>query len=158
MVPLIVLLASVVALRVLGRFGVLALESWETCLRSGLALMFLVTASAHWGVRRPDLVRMVPPVFPDPELLVTVTGVAEIAGALGLLIPRVAPWAAAGLAILLVAAFPANVHAARQGLTIGGSPAMPLVLRSVLQIVFLAAVLAAGFGSRWWKRLVRHER
>jgi hypothetical protein len=50
------------------------------------------------------------------------------------------------------------VHAARQGLTIGGSPAMPLVLRSVLQIVFLAAVLTAGFGSRWWKRLVRHER
>ena len=57
MVPLIVLVASVVALRVLGRFGVRALESWETCLRGGLALMFLVTASAHWGVRRPDLVQ-----------------------------------------------------------------------------------------------------
>jgi hypothetical protein len=42
--------------------------------------------------------------------------------------------------------FPANVHAARQALTIGGSPATPLVLRTALQIVFLAAVLAAGFG------------
>lgn len=57
--------------------------------------MFLVTASAHWGVRSPDLVRMVPLTFPDAELLVTITGVAEIAGAVGLLVPRLAPWAAA---------------------------------------------------------------
>jgi uncharacterized membrane protein len=152
MVPLIVLVTSFLALYLLGRVGVRALASWVTCLRAALALMFLVTASAHWGVRRPDLVRMVPPVFPDPELLVTLTGVAEIAGAVGLLIPRVAPWAAAGLAALLVAVFPANVHAARQALTIGGTPATPLVTRTVLQIVFLAAVLAAGFGPRFRRR------
>jgi hypothetical protein len=70
---------------------------------------------------------MAPPVFPDPELLVTLTGVAEIAGTLGLPIPRVAP--ATGLALLRVAVFPANADAARQASAIGGSPALPLALR-----------------------------
>ena len=149
MAPFIVLVTSFVVLRTLGHLGVRVLASWVTCLRVALALMFLLTASAHWGSRRPDLVRMVPPAFPNPELLVTLTGLAEIAGAVGLLIPRTAPWAAGGLALLLVSVFPANVHAARQALTIGGSPATPLVARTVLQVVFLAAVLAAGFGPGW---------
>jgi len=50
-------------------------------LRLALSGMFLLTASAHWGKRRPDLIRMVPSVFPRPDLLVTFTGVLEILGA-----------------------------------------------------------------------------
>jgi uncharacterized membrane protein len=69
-----------------------------------------------------------------------------LVAAFALLLPPVAPWAAVGLAVLLLAVFPANVHAARQALTIGGRPATPLVTRTALQIVFLVAVLAAGFG------------
>jgi uncharacterized membrane protein len=95
---------------------------------------------------------MVPSVFPSPELLVTLTGIAEVVGAVGLLVPRVAPWAAGGLALLLLAMFPANVHAARAGLELGGAPVTPLVPRTVLQLVFLAAVLAAGFGRRFLSR------
>ncbi|HEX2461490.1 MAG TPA: hypothetical protein VHJ58_15205 [Vicinamibacterales bacterium] len=45
--------------------------------------------------------------------------------------------------------FPANVDAARQAFAIGESPAMPLALRSILRIIFLAAVLVAGLGSCW---------
>jgi hypothetical protein len=41
--------------------------------------------------------------------------------------------------------FPANVHAAHSGLEIAGVPVTPLVPRTILQIVFLVAVLAAGF-------------
>ena len=145
MAPLVALVTSFIVLRLLGAIRIKALRDWVACLRGALAVMFLLTASAHWGSRRPDLVRMVPPFFPEPELLVTLTGVAEVAGALGLLVPRLAPWAAAGLAALLLAVFPANVHAAREALTIGGTPATPLVARTVLQIVFLAAVIAAGF-------------
>jgi uncharacterized membrane protein len=107
--------------------------------------MFLLTASAHWGSRRPDLVAMVPDALPNPELLVTLSGIAEIAGAIGLLVPRLAPYAGAGLALLLIAVFPANVHAARESLTIGGEPVTPLVPRALLQLVFIAAVLVAGF-------------
>ena len=107
--------------------------------------MFLLTASAHWGSRRPDLIRMVPPTLPRPDLLVTVTGWLEILGAAGLLVQATAGVAAACLAALLVAMFPANVRAARQRLTIGGTAATPLVLRTILQVLFIAALLAAGF-------------
>lgn len=148
MAPLIVLLTSFAIFFTLHKLGWRRLESWVTCLRWALAAMFLLTASAHWGSRRPDLVAMVPDVFPNPELLVTLTGIAEIAGAIGLLIPRFAPAAATGLALLLIAVFPANAHAARQSLTIGGQAVLPLVPRALLQLAFLAAVLAAGYGGR----------
>ena len=85
--------------------------------------MFLLTASAHWGKRRPDLIRMVPKSFPRPDLLVTLTGVCEILGAIGLLVVPFARWAAIGLTLLLIAVFPANIRAAREGITIGGKPA-----------------------------------
>ncbi|WP_437682881.1 DoxX family protein [Sorangium sp. So ce131] len=152
MAPLLVLAVSFVLLLGLGRLGVRHLASWVTCLRYALAAMFLLTASAHWGSRRAELVAMVPPALPYPELLVTATGVLEIAGAAALLVPRLAPWAAAGLTILLVAMFPANVHAARAGLTLGGSPVTPLVPRTLIQIVFLAATVAVAIGARGRKR------
>jgi uncharacterized membrane protein len=121
------------------------LDSWITSLRGGLAAMFLLTASAHWGKRRPDLIRMVPRVLPRPDLIITLTGLLEILGAVGLLFPRTAPTAAACLAVLLLAMFPANVRAALHTLTIGGKTATALPLRTFLQIVFIAALVIAGF-------------
>jgi hypothetical protein len=70
--------------------------------------------------------------LPRPDLLVTITGFCEILGAVGLLISRVAPVAALGLILLLVALFPANVRAARQGMTIAGRPATPLPVRTLI--------------------------
>ena len=145
MFPFIVLVISTMLLRGIGVAGVAFLNSWTWCLRGGLALMFLFTASAHWGKRRGDLVAMVPSAFPRPDLIVSATGVLEILGAVGLLIPAIAPVAAACLAMLLISLFPANIRAAREGLTIGGRPATALPLRTLLQFVFIAAVLVAGF-------------
>jgi uncharacterized membrane protein len=104
--------------------------------------MFLLTASAHWGKRRSDLIRMIPPSFPRPDLLVTMTGVLEVLGAIGLIVPKIAPYAALGLALMLLAVFPANIHAARQRLTIAGRPVEALIPRTLLQIVFLMATIA----------------
>jgi uncharacterized membrane protein len=147
MIPNVVLFSVFCGLLGLRALGVRALRgrSWVVFLRWALGCMFLVTASAHWGPLRADLVRMVPASFPNPELLVTLSGVAEIAGAIGLFVPRIAPFAAAGLALLLIAVFPANVHAARAGLTLGGTPVTTLSLRALEQLVFLVAVLVAGF-------------
>jgi uncharacterized membrane protein len=91
MVPFFVLLVSTLLLRVIGMAGVSPLDSWIWCLRCGLALMLLFTASAHWGKRRGDLIAMVPRIFPRPDLMVSATGVFEILGGLGLLIPRLRP-------------------------------------------------------------------
>ena len=145
MIPFIVLVISTLLLRVVGVAGVDLLNSWTWCLRGGLALMFLFTASAHWGKQRGDFVAMVPSAFPRPELMVSVTGVLEILGAVGLLIPAIASVAAVCLAMLLISLFPANIRAARERLTIGGRPATALPLRTLLQLVFIAAVLVAGF-------------
>jgi uncharacterized membrane protein len=141
MTPLIVLVVVTVALRATGAAGVRRLRSWPIALRGGLAAMFVVTGGSHFVGMREDLISMVPPALPAPGLLVTVTGVLELAGAAGLLWRRTAPWAAAGLAALLVAMFPANVYAALAALTLDGSPAMALLPRTLLQVAFLAATL-----------------
>jgi uncharacterized membrane protein len=144
MAPFIVLASVFALLRLAGFAGVGALDELSLPLRIAVASMFFLTASAHWGKRRADLVRMVPAFIPRPDLAVTWTGVLEIAGAVGILVPLTAPYAAAGLALLLVAMFPANVHAARAKLTLAGRPVTPLPQRSALQLVFVAAVVTAG--------------
>jgi hypothetical protein len=55
--------------------------------------------------------------------------------------------AAVCLAVLLIALFAANARAARHRLTIAGEPATALLLRTLLQIVFIVALIAAGFAE-----------
>jgi uncharacterized membrane protein len=143
-VPAVVLLASFARLRLAGFLGIAALDNWNLPLRIALFLMFLLTASAHWGRGRPDLIRMVPSVFPFPATIITITGVLEILGAVGLLLPLTARAAAICLAILLAAMFPANIRAAREDLTIMGRPATALPLRTLLQLMFIGALLAVA--------------
>lgn len=142
MVPAIVAVVVFIALRVTGALGVRYFNDWRASLRWAMAVMFLFTASAHWGVRRPDLIAMVPPFFPRPDLLVTLTGVLEIAGAIGLMIRRTSRAAAAGLTLMLIAMFPANVYAAQRNLAIGGKPVTPLPQRTAIQVAFVAATAA----------------
>jgi uncharacterized membrane protein len=153
MLPLMVLVITFGILLLVGRMGVTRLGDWLTCLRWALAAMFVFTASAHFGPQRADLIRMVPDGLPAPGVLVTLTGFAELAGAIGLVIPRVAPLAATALAVFLIAVFPANVHAAAEGVEISGRAVMGALPRGILQVFFLVAVLIAGFTPRWRNHL-----
>jgi uncharacterized membrane protein len=143
MAPLIVMLGSWVVVRAIGFIGAWDVaDSWSASLRFALAAMFLFTAISHFHPRtRPDLIRMVPDMLPAPSMLVTVTGVLELLGAIGLLVPGTTAAAAYGLLALLVALFPANVHAARAGLDVAGRPATPLIWRAPLQAFWIAALL-----------------
>lgn len=140
MEPLITLVAVTLLLLAAGALGVQRLRPWPVALRGGLSAMFVLTGVAHFVGMRDELVAMVPPALPAPELLVTVTGVLELAGAAGLWIARTRPWAAGGLAALLVAMFPANVYAHLEGIT--DNTADGLLPRTLMQLVFLAAALA----------------
>ena len=150
MVPLIVLIVVTVLARLAGQLGVRALRTWTASTRVGLAVMFCFTAAAHFNSMRGDLVRMMPPAVPYPEFMVTFTGLCEIAGAIGLLVPATRRLAASGLILFLVAVLPANVHAAQSGLTIGGSAVTPLIPRVLLQILFVVLV--------WWTGLRQPQR
>jgi len=81
----------------------------RTILRWLAAIFFIVAGTFHFV--KPDMyLQIMPPYFPDPQLLVAVSGLAEIAGGCGVLIPplrRVAGW---GLIALLIAVFPANIY------------------------------------------------
>jgi uncharacterized membrane protein len=142
MIPLYVMLAAIALARVAGLVGVPILDDWPGAPRAGLAVMFVFTGVAHFTRTREDLVRMVPPQFPNPALLVTLTGIAEIAGAIGLFtlgFERLAAWC---LMALLVAMFPANVYASRTAQTIAGRRHTPMVIRAPVQIAWIALL--------WW--------
>ncbi len=144
MIPFYALIGSFLLFKTFGLIGISHFEGWQTSLQASVAVMFALGASAHWGAKRADLIRMVPPVFPKPAAIVTITGWFEIAGAIGLLFPATAAAASAGLALLLLAMFPANVLAARKKMTIGGRAVPGLAVRTLLQIVFIVVTVAAG--------------
>lgn len=106
---------------------------------------FFVAAGANHFVMTPVYLGMMPPWLPGPEAANVVSGVAEILGGLGLLLPpwrRAAGW---GLVALLVAVFPANVHVARQGF-MPGTDFSPAALRWRLPAQALL-VLAVGWAA-----------
>lgn len=144
MAPLVVLLVVTLAVRLAGVLGVRAARSWFVALRGGVAAMFVLTGVSHFVGMRAELVEMVPAGLPAPGLLVTVSGVLELLGAAGVLWRRTAPLAAGCLAVLLLALFPANVHAALAGLS--DAPEDALLPRTLLQLVFLAATTAIPLG------------
>ncbi|MFX0575240.1 DoxX family protein [Nocardia nepalensis] len=145
MAPLVVLIVIAGLARFIGWLANLGLlDSWPHATAFGLAAMFALTASAHFvEPKRGALIAMVPPRLPNPAGWVTLTGLLEIGGAIGLLIPPVAKLAAAGLILLLVVMFPANIRAAREDI---GIKTMPLPLRTVVQIIFIAAAALVVFG------------
>lgn len=76
-----------------------------------LAATFIAVGFLHF-VRAERFVKIVPPYLPWHAELVYISGVFEVLGGIGLLIPRTQVVAAWGLIALLVAVFPANVHMA----------------------------------------------
>jgi len=142
MTVLLVLISSLLIFRGLGALGVQAFATWGSSVRYALALMFLFTSTAHFTKMKHDLARMVPRVFPQPLALVYFTGVCEVLGAIGILLPRVRSIAGVCLVLFLLAVFPANWKAVRQGLLLRGKPPTTLWLRIPMQVLLLVLT--------WW--------
>jgi len=94
---------------------------------------------------------MVPSVLPRADILVVVSGLAEIAGGLGLLHPRTRRLAAWGLIALLLAIFPANINMAVNHLPLGNEPVPTWALwaRLPLQAVLIAWAWWVSYPSTW---------
>ncbi|MFG2102653.1 hypothetical protein ACGFJ5_18870 [Micromonospora echinaurantiaca] len=156
-----VLLIALLGLRGLGALGVRRFATWPAAAAHALAIMLVMTASAHFvpaGVTvmptHDDLVRMVPPAVPFPSATVYLTGVLELLGALGLVIPRTRRAAGYCLALLFVMMLPANIYAATADVPLAGEPASPLWQRVPEQVLYIAVALWAtrGAGARTLRR------
>ena len=91
---------------------------------------------------KEDLIRMTPSWVPWPRAMVFFTGLCEFAGAIGLVVPALQRAAGIALILFFVAVLPANIHAARAGITLRGRPPTPLWLRVPMQFLFIALA--------WW--------
>jgi uncharacterized membrane protein len=140
----LVLVLSCLLFRGLGFAGIHAFATWQASARDALSLMLIFTGISHFTSMREDLVRMMPPAIPWPRAMVYFTGVCEIAGAIGLLLPDFRPPAAYALVAFFLAVLPANIHAARAGVTLRGKRATNLWLRIPMQAVFIAVALWAA--------------
>jgi uncharacterized membrane protein len=120
-----------------------------------LAIFYLGAGIMH--IRSPGgFLAITPDWVPFPEQVVFLTGVAEIIGAIGLLIPlninsKTRFWAGIGLAVYAVCVWPANInHAvndiAINGETLGWGYHGP---RQLLQPVFIWWALIAGGVINW---------
>ena len=106
--------------------------------RASLALLFLFTGMGHFA-QTEAMAAMLPSWVPNRVAIVYVTGLLEIAGAIGLLVPRVSRLAAVCLLAFLICVFPANVYAAAQRVDMGGHDAGPayLLVRGPFQLLLV---------------------
>ena len=89
-----------------------------------LALAMVGIGIAHFIWPGP-FIDIVPDYLPAPRMLVYVSGVFEILGGVGLLVPPARRFSAWGLIALYVAVFPANIHMALHQITPAGTPPLP---------------------------------
>jgi uncharacterized membrane protein len=74
-----------------------------------LGIFFIGAGILHFAIS-PVYIKIMPPYLPFPAELVYISGVFEILGGIGILIPMVQTWAGYGLVALMVAVFPANIN------------------------------------------------
>ena len=128
-------------------------QSWpRAALRWLLAAVYLFAGIAH--LRSPHgFLAITPHWVPDAPLVVALTGVAEIAGALALaLIPRLRKAAGIGLALYAVCVFPANVNHAFGQIALGSGPPLGWgyhAPRFLLQPVLVWLALWVGSVTDW---------
>ena len=117
-------------------------ESLRTAARLLLAGFMSLAGIMHFVSPRP-FEKLVPKALPNPRLLVHVSGVFEILGGVGLLVPFSREFAAWGLVALYVAVFPANVNQAVNDIQFRGRtiPRWVLFARLPLQALLVAWAL-----------------
>ncbi len=104
-----------------------------------LAAVMVLAGVMHFRAPKP-YERMMPAWLPAHRPLVYLSGVFEVLGGVGLLVPQTQTFAAWGLIALFVAVFPANVNMAIHKIPLGRRvlPTWALWARLPLQGVFIA--------------------
>ncbi len=107
-------------------------------------VLFIAAGALHF-IRPQMYARIMPPALDHAAELVAISGLAEIAGGVGLLVPQTRRSAAYGLIVLLIAVWPANIFMATEAEQFSAvAPAWALWLRVPLQLPLI-----------WWVWRVR---
>lgn len=130
-------------------------EQLRSGLRWVLVVVYFTVGVIH--LRSPDAFMPIMPAWvPFPRDVVLLTGVCEIIGAVGLIIPRLRWLAGIALAAYAVAVFPANIKHAVEGVRLGGealgwgyhAPRLAFQPVFVWWALFAGAVIDWPFGRR----------
>ena len=126
-------------------FSVSSASLREALPRLVLAIGFVVAGTLHFAIT-DAYVGIMPPWLPWHRGLVLVSGVAEIAGGVGLLVPRTRRAAGIGLVLLLLAVWPANLQMALNAHAAHPSTLAQALLwaRMPLQLLLIAWVRAVA--------------
>ncbi|EMG51280.1 hypothetical protein WYI_22960 [Ochrobactrum sp. CDB2] len=116
-------------------------DVWQRRCRWVLSAFYGLAGILHIVLPKPFLV-ITPAWVPEPETVIFLTGLCEIAGAAGLLVPRLRKAAAIGLALYAVCVFPANIKHAIDGL---GDATASLCNASIIWSVCLCNLLWYGW-------------
>lgn len=147
MKPLIVLIAVFLIAAISFR---LSASDWQWMMSGnvGMAAMLCFTAIGHFAFAQ-GMTMMMPGFIPFKKELVWFTGVLEVAGGIGLLLPQTRYLAAVSLIIFFVLILPVNISAAlrhidyQRSTTDGPGPTY-LWFRVPLQILFIGWVYFFG--------------
>jgi uncharacterized membrane protein len=137
-----------------------ATSAWRQRMVSTLSIFYCAAGILHLAWPQPFLT-ITPAWVPHSEEVIALTGFCEIAGAIGLWMPRLNRLAGAALALYAFCVFPANIKQAVDSLAAGDPSIWQWtyhIIRLPLQPVIIWAALFAGnlviwpFGSRCFDR------
>lgn len=117
----------------------------KNIIRSVLGLFFIIASTFHFTAVETEL-KIIPPFLPLRKAALYITGIFELVGGYGLLLPRFQRPASWGLAALLVAISPANIYHAVLYFKHGNPPQERFYhyARMPLQVVLILITLWTG--------------
>lgn len=138
MAPLIFLLSTFAVLFVVNRFVLNSRLSLSFVGRAALAVMLIVTGTAHF-TSTDSMVEMMPDFLPLKRETVYLTGVLELLAVAGLLIEKTSKLTSILLIIFFISILPANIAGSLKQVNFGGmeNGAIYLFFRVPLQILFI---------------------
>ena len=108
--------------------------------RISLAVFFIFTGIGHFLMPN-EMAQMLPPYIPRRVDIIYLTGILEILGAIGILIPKMISLASIALILFLIGVLPANIYAAIMSVEFGGHQFGPIYL--LVRIPFQVFLI-------WW--------